>query len=111
MRNKDVDERIDKIREKAEQEKSFKYIFRGRKGKLALDYLKDKCFFNSTTYVKGDAHGTSYQEGMRMAFVNIENLIALPDETIEGAAENKIKTIRQSYERSNNTGGDSITVA
>lgn len=112
MRKKDIDEKINRVREEAEQKKSFKYIFRGNKGKKALLYLRDKSFAKSTTYVKGDPMGTAFNEGIRTCLNNIETLINTPDEEFERIAEEKIKTLRQYERRSNDsTRSDTITVA
>jgi hypothetical protein len=52
--SKVIEDKVQKIREIELQKKSFKKIFRGRNGKLAMTMLESLCYYNTSTYVNGD---------------------------------------------------------
>lgn len=107
-----VDVRIEELRYNADQIKAIKSVFRGRKGKLALELLEKIGHVHKSTYVKNDPQGTALNEGTRQIVLKIKEFISMSDIEIERKTEDKIKTLRQ-YERGNSrstTAGGSTTI-
>jgi hypothetical protein len=100
--SKVIEDKVQKIREIELQKKSFKKIFRGRNGKLAMTMLESLCYYNTSTYVKGDPQGTALNEGVRNTLLKIKDFISTPDSEFERRSEAKIKTLR--HERRTNDG-------
>lgn len=59
--------------EKAHLADVYKRLFSTPDGKIVLKDLKDHFFVDRTTHVPGDPHGSSLNEGLRMAFLHIVN--------------------------------------
>ena len=73
-----------------EKQNRYKRLFGSEDGKLVLNDLKAYCFVRNTTY-NDHAHRMAFNEGLRAAFLHIDNFINLDlDEIIkqQGGNEN-----------------------
>ena len=54
--------------------KQYKTIFKSDDGKMVMDDLEKRCFYNVTTFSKGD-NETAYYEGQRTVLLFIKSMI------------------------------------
>ena len=55
--------------------KQYKTIFSSDDGKMVMDDLEKRCFYNVTTFSKGDTNETAFFEGQRNVLVFIKSMI------------------------------------
>ena len=89
-----IDNRAEKIVEYNRKAKALKSRFRGKIGKDALSLLEDVCFYNKSTYVNQDPHGTSINEGLRQSVLFIHNILNKTDEELDSRMERKLKQVK-----------------
>lgn len=70
------------ITELKEKQKCYRRVFGSDDGKRVLDDLKRYCFIKTTTY-NDHAIRMALNEGLRMAFLHIDNFINLDLEEIQ----------------------------
>ena len=54
---------------------SYKSIFKSDDGKMVMDDLEKRCFYNVTTFSKGDTNETAFYEGQRTVLLFIKSMI------------------------------------
>ena len=55
--------------------KQYKTIFKSDDGKMVMDDLEKRCFYNVTTFAKGDTNETAFYEGQRTVLLFIKSMI------------------------------------
>lgn len=59
-----------------------KALFDSDNGRILLEHLSDFCHFNASTW-REDPHATSFNEGLRLAYLHLHSLVHKPmDELI-----------------------------
>jgi hypothetical protein len=76
---------------------AFQTCFGSPEGEHALDHLREFCCWSRSAFVPGDPHHTSFLEGRRDVFLEIETLRSLDDRKIEKLVKRKMKG-QQTYE-------------
>ena len=61
-----------KIKELIQQ---YKTVFGSDEAKLVMDDLEKRCFYNVTTFAKGDTNETAFFEGQRTVLLFIKSMI------------------------------------
>lgn len=51
-----------------------------RAGQIVLDYMREACFMDSTTFCPGDPQGTAFNEGRRSVFLDIQRIVRAAEE-------------------------------
>ena len=54
---------------------NYKTAFKSNDGKMVLDDLEKRCFYNVTTFSKGDTNETAFYEGQRTVLLFIKSMI------------------------------------
>lgn len=89
-----IKDRAEKIVSNGERIKALKSRFRGKIGKSALSLIEEIGYFNKSTYVPQDPHGTSINEGLRQMVLKIHEFINMSDEEIDRRIEDKLKSVK-----------------
>ena len=55
--------------------KQYKTIFGSNDGKMVMEDLEKRCFYNVTTFAKGDTNETAFYEGQRTVLLFIKSMI------------------------------------
>jgi len=55
--------------------KQYKTVFGSDDGKMVMDDLEKRCFYNVTTFAKGDTNETAFYEGNRNVLLFIKSMI------------------------------------
>ena len=55
--------------------KQYKTVFGSNDGKMVMDDLEKRCFYNVTTFSKGDTNETGFFEGHRNVLLFIKSMI------------------------------------
>ena len=55
--------------------KQYKTVFGSNDGKMVMNDLEKRCFYNVTTFAKGDTNETAYYEGQRTVLLFIKSMI------------------------------------
>ena len=55
--------------------KQYKTIFGSDDGKMVMEDLEKRCFYNVTTFAKGDTNETAFYEGQRTVLLFIKSMI------------------------------------
>jgi hypothetical protein len=95
MTNNKVKQRTEKIVDNGQKIKALKSKFRGKLGKDALSLIEEIGYYHKSTYVHGDPHGTSVNEGLRQMVLKIHEFINMSDEEIDRRIEDKLKAIKK----------------
>lgn len=72
----------DSMRQLKEKQNRYKRVFGSEDGKQVMEDLKAYCFVRNTTY-NDHPHRMALNEGLRMAFLHIDNFINLDLEQIQ----------------------------
>ena len=54
---------------------NYKTVFKSDDGKMVMDDLEKRCFYNVTTFAKGDTNETAFYEGQRTVLLFIKSMI------------------------------------
>ena len=54
---------------------NYKTVFKSDDGKMVMDDLEKRCFYNVTTFSKGDTNETAFFEGQRTILLFIKSMI------------------------------------
>ena len=60
--------------------KQYKTVFGSNDGKMVMNDLEKRCFYNVTTFSKGDTNETSFYEGHRNVLLFIKSMIKHKEE-------------------------------
>ena len=55
--------------------KQYKTVFGSNDGKMVMNDLEKRCFYNVTTFSKGDTNETSFYEGQRNVLLFVKSMI------------------------------------
>ena len=55
--------------------RNYKSVFGSEDGKAVMDDLEKRCFYNVTTFAKGDTNETAFYEGQRTVLLFIKSMI------------------------------------
>ena len=76
----------DSMKQYREKQNRYKRLFESEDGKQVLEDLRRYCFVRNTTY-NDHAHRMAFNEGLRAAFLHIDNFINLDLEQIQKLQE------------------------
>ena len=69
----------------------YKRVFQSPTGKKVLEDLKRRCYFDKTTFEKGDTHHSAFKEGKRYVLLQILNMIDMDIEVLKKSMEQNNK--------------------
>ena len=67
--NKEIQKKIEQLRN------DYKIVFGSDEAKSVMDDLEKRCFYNVTTFAKGDTNETAFFEGQRTVLLFIKSMI------------------------------------
>jgi|DEB0MinimDraft_6_1074348.scaffolds.fasta_scaffold00737_9 hypothetical protein len=89
-----LEEKLEEYNQLEEESKAIRSLFKGRNSKAAMRFLERIGFWNKSTYVHGDPHGTSINEGNRQIVLKIKEIAKMSEMEIERFYENKRNNLK-----------------